>query len=48
MPMDVIISRADRTQSDPILGQFLNFLAQDIKKNHQHLQAINSDSVNRV
>ncbi len=44
----VFISRADQTQSDPILGQFLSFLAQDIGKNPQHLQAISSDLVSRV
>lgn len=44
----VVISRADQKDSDPILGQFLNFLAQDIKKNPQHLKAINSDLLSRV
>jgi antitoxin PrlF len=44
----VVISRADLAESDPIIGQFLNFLAQDIEKNPQHLQALNSDLVNRV
>ncbi|WP_103670863.1 type II toxin-antitoxin system PrlF family antitoxin [Pseudanabaena sp. BC1403] len=44
----VVISRADQTENDPIIGQFLNFLAQDIEKNPQHLQALNSDLVNRV
>jgi antitoxin PrlF len=44
----VVISRADQTQSDPILGQFLNFLARDIEKNPQHLQAISADLVSRV
>ena len=43
-----MISRADLAESDPIIGQFLNFLAQDIEKNPQHLQALNSDLVNRV
>lgn len=43
----VVISRADTTH-DPILGQFLNFLARDIAKNPQHLQAISSDLVSRV
>ncbi|WP_336389839.1 type II toxin-antitoxin system PrlF family antitoxin [Scytonema hofmannii] len=27
---EVVISRAEQTQSDPVLGQFLNFLARDI------------------
>ncbi|MGH2414777.1 MAG: type II toxin-antitoxin system PrlF family antitoxin [Microcystaceae cyanobacterium] len=44
----VVISRADQTESDPILGQFLNFLARDIEKNPQRLKAIGSDLVSRV
>ena len=44
----VVISRADQTQSDPILGQFLYFLARDIQKNPQHIQAISSDLVSCV
>ena len=44
----VVISRANQTESDPILGQFLNFLAQDIEKNPQHLQAISSDLITHV
>jgi antitoxin PrlF len=44
----VVISRADQTESDPLLGQFLKFLAQDIEKNPQHLQAISSNLVSRV
>lgn len=44
----VVISRADQTERDPILGQFLNFIARDIEKNPQHLQAISSDLVSRV
>lgn len=44
----VVISRADQAESDPILGQFLNFLARDIEKNPRHLQAISSDLVSRV
>ncbi len=44
----VVISRADNTESDPILGQFLSFLAQDIERNPQHIRAIGEDLVNRV
>lgn len=44
----VLISRANQTESDPILGQFLDFLAQDIEKNPQHLQALSSDLVTHV
>jgi len=44
----VLISRATQTESDPVLGKFLNFLARDIEKNPQHLQAISSDLVHHV
>ncbi|SRR5579883_110053 len=44
----VVISRAKQTESDPVLGQFLNFLARDIEKNPQHLQALSPDLVNHV
>jgi antitoxin PrlF len=44
----VVISRADKTHSDPILEKFLNFLAQDIEKNPQQLQVISGDLVSRI
>lgn len=44
----VVISRAEQMESDPVLGKFLNFLARDMEKNPQHLKAISSDLVNRV
>jgi antitoxin PrlF len=44
----VFITRVDQPESDPILAGFLNFLAQDIEKNPQHIQAISSDLVSRV
>ncbi|MBD1865690.1 MULTISPECIES: type II toxin-antitoxin system PrlF family antitoxin [Trichocoleus] len=44
----VTISRASQSEDDPVLGQFLDFLAQDIKKNPQHVQAISSELVNRI
>jgi antitoxin PrlF len=44
----VIMSRDNQPEDDPVLGSFLNFLAQDIRKNPQHIQAISSDLVNRV
>jgi antitoxin PrlF len=44
----VLISRVEQAESDPILGEFLNFLERDIEKNPHHLQAISSDLVNRV
>jgi antitoxin PrlF len=44
----VVISRADQTESDPILGQFLDFLARDIQNNPQHIEAISPDLLSRV
>ncbi|UKO98173.1 type II toxin-antitoxin system PrlF family antitoxin [Nostoc sp. UHCC 0870] len=44
----VVISRVDQTQSDPILGKFIHFLAEDIEKNPQHLKAISSDLVSHI
>ena len=44
----MVISRVDKTESAPLLGQFLNFIARDIEKNPQHLQAISSDLVSRI
>jgi antitoxin PrlF len=44
----VVISRANPTENDPLLGEFLNFLAQDIKRNPQHLEALSSGLVSRV
>ena len=44
----VVISRVDPAESDPILGKFLNFLAQDMAQNPQHLQAINADLRRRL
>ncbi len=45
---EVVISRVEQTENDPVLEKFLSFLAEDIKKNPQHIQAINSDLINRV
>ncbi len=44
----VLISKADQLEDDPVLGKFLNFIAEDIRKNPTHIQAISSDMVNRV
>ncbi|KZL50686.1 type II toxin-antitoxin system PrlF family antitoxin [Nodularia spumigena] len=44
----VVISRAEQMESDPLLGKFLNFIARDMEKNPQHLKAISSDLLNRV
>jgi antitoxin PrlF len=44
----VWISRANQAESDPILEEFLNFLARDIERNPRHLQAMSSDLVSHV
>jgi antitoxin PrlF len=44
----VVISRADSTEQDPILEKFLDFLAQDIEQHPQHLTAIGSNLVSRA
>ncbi len=45
---DVIMSRANQQKTDPVLEQFLSFLAQDISKNPQHVQAVNNELVLRI
>jgi antitoxin PrlF len=44
----VWISRAEQADSDPLLGEFLNFLVRDMEKNPQHIQAVSSNLVNHV
>ncbi len=44
----VWISRANQTEGDPILEGFLNFLAQDIERNPQNLQALSATLVSHV
>src|SRR5579862_1846417 len=42
----VLISRA--SEDDPVLGQFLFFLANDIKNNPTHIHSINSTLFERI
>jgi len=44
----VTISRVQEPENDPILGQFLNFIAKDIAQNPQHIKAISPDLVERI
>jgi antitoxin PrlF len=44
----VVISRAKQSDSDPVLEQFLYFIAQDIEKNPQSLQAISVELFNHI
>lgn len=44
----VIMSKANQPEDDPVLGKFLDFIVEDIKRNPTHIQAISSAQVNRV
>ena len=44
----VLLSRADHSESDPILTSFLSFLANDMQKNPQHLASVDPDLVSRI
>ena len=39
------IARVEDENNDPLLGQFLNFLATDIQHNPQHVRQVRSDLV---
>jgi antitoxin PrlF len=46
---EVVLTRADAVESaDPLLGQFLVFLAQDIAAHPERLQALNTELAKRV
>ncbi len=44
----VLLSRAEQSEADPVLEQFLAFLAQDMANNPQAIQPISSDLFQRV
>lgn len=46
---EVVLSRADETNdADPVLGQFLNFLAHDIAAHPERLQAVDTAWAQRL
>ena len=45
---NVLLSRVDMDEADPVLGSFLGFLANDIKHNPQHVKAVNPELVARI
>ena len=45
---EVVLSRAEHSEDDPAISQFLSFLTHDIAANPQHLQAIDSNLVARI
>ncbi|QTA83081.1 putative toxin-antitoxin system, toxin component, PrlF [Desulfonema limicola] len=44
----VLMSRANKNEEDPVLAQFLTFLANDISQNSHNVSAIDSDLLDRV
>mgnify|MGYP000005736772 CR=1 FL=1 len=44
----VLLSRVEQPEDDPVLEQFLSFIAHDLTNNPQRLQAISSATVNRI
>ena len=45
---EVVLTRVEPMQDDPLLDQFLAFLAQDIKKHPKRLQAIDAGLLKRI
>ena len=45
---NVLMSRADQDEADPVLGSFLSFLANDIQANPQQLKAATPELVSRI
>ena len=45
---EVVLTRAKASDDDPVLGQFLNFLARDIASHPERLQAVDADLVSRI
>lgn len=46
---EVVLSRAETTEgNDPVLGQFLGFLARDIANHPERLKAMDADFVQRI
>ena len=44
----VTIARSKASEEDPILGKFLNFIAQDMEQNPQHIQSITKETLEQV
>ncbi len=45
---NVLLSRADMDEADPVLGSFLGFLANNIKQNPQHVQAMSPELIAHI
>jgi antitoxin PrlF len=45
---DVVLTRADDAEDDPVLGAFLDFLARDIAQHPERLRPMNADLMRRA
>jgi antitoxin PrlF len=45
---EVVLRRVEAADEDPVLGQFLGFLARDIASHPEHLQAIDAGLAQRI
>lgn len=45
---EVVLRRAEITDDDPVLGQFLDFLARDIASHPERLQTIDASLAQRI
>ncbi|WP_408601546.1 type II toxin-antitoxin system PrlF family antitoxin [Pseudomonas sp. PLMAX] len=45
---EVVLTRAEAPEDDPLLGQFLGFLARDISNHPERLQAVDASLVTRI
>ncbi len=44
----IVISRVDQAENDPVLAQFLTFLANDMSQNPKNVSSIGADLVERI
>ena len=44
----IVISRVESAEEDPVIGDFLAFLARDMETNPQHIQAVSSNALHHV
>lgn len=45
---NVLITRAEKVNDDPIVGEFLSFIAKDIQKHPENIMAINNELYNKI
>lgn len=45
---EVVLTRAELPEDDPVLGEFLTFLARDMASNPQHLKAVDKNLLERL